>query len=111
MLIRSYGKLGEQVERYKKTLVGDDKKLQENSRSPFFKSCNFLETEDGEAEAIEISMGNKTVTDDKPTPMAVAILSNSKLHFLKVVYEVIYKYFIPGSFRLCYCDTDSIAIG
>ena len=56
-------------------------------------------------------MKPKKVTDDKPVVMAAAILSNSKLHFLKFIYEVVFKFFKPGSYRLCYCDTDSIAIG
>ena len=42
--------------------------------------------------------------------MAVAILQSSKLHFLKFVYEVLYKYFQPGCIVLNYCDTDSLAI-
>ena len=79
--------------------------------SPFFKDQNELEMENGEIDAIEIIMKHKKLKDDKPVPMAAAILSNSKLHFLKFIYEVVYKYFIPGSFKLAYCDTDSIAIG
>ena len=67
--------------------------------------------ENGDHESVEITMTPKKVYDDKPVPMAAAILSNSKLHFLKFIYEVVYKYFIPNSFKLCYADTDSIAIG
>ena len=70
-----------------------------------------LDMENGEHEAVEITMTPKKVYDNKPIPMAAAILSNSKLHFLKFIYEVVYEFFVPGSFRLCYCDTDSIAIG
>ena len=91
--------------------MGDDGKLKKMAVSPFFKDDNFLEMENGEAGAIEIITKPKKVEDDKPVLMAAAILSNSKLHFLKFIYEVVYKYFIPGSFKLAYCDTDSIAIG
>ena len=66
--------------------------------------------EDGDHELIEISMAPKKVEDDKPIAMAAAILQNSKLHFLKFVYEVLHKYLIPGSFRLNYADTDSLCI-
>lgn len=79
--------------------------------SPFYKQVNLLEMENGESDIKEITMTPKTVYDDKPVAMAAAILSNSKLHFLKFIYEVVFKYFIPGSFKLAYCDTDSIAIG
>ena len=92
-------------------MIGDDAKLKKMVVSPFFKEENILEMENGESSAIEIVMKHKKVYDDKPVPMAAAILSNSKLHFLKFIYEVVYKYFVPGAFKLCYCDTDSIAIG
>ena len=70
-----------------------------------------MEQENGESESIEIIMDQKKVYDDKPVAMAAAILSNSKLHFLKFIYQVVFRFFKPGSFKLCYCDTDSIAIG
>ena len=99
------------MQRYSKTVIGDDAKLLQMKRSPFFKLENMLDMENGEHEAVEITMTPKKVYDNKPIPMAAAILSNSKLHFLKFIYEVVYEFFVPGSFRLCYCDTDSIAIG
>lgn len=58
-----------------------------------------------------MKMKPKKVYENKPVPMAAAISSNSKLHFLKFIYEVVYKFFEPGTFKLCYCDTDSIAMG
>ena len=66
--------------------------------------------EDGDHELIEITMTPKKVEDDKPIVMAAAILQNSKLHFLKFVYEVLYKFLRPGTFRLNYADTDSLCI-
>ena len=109
--LSSYGKLGENVQKYSKTVVGDDCKLQKLQASPFYETVNFLEMENGAVNLNEISMKPSKVYDDKPVPMAAAILSNSKLHFLRFIYEVVFKYFKPGSFKLCYCDTDSIAIG
>ena len=103
--------MGENVQKYNKTTIGDDAKLKKMVVSPFFKEENILEMENGESSAIEITMKSRKIYDDKPVPMAAAILSNSKLHFLKFIYRVVYRYFIPGSFKLCYCDTDSIAIG
>ena len=107
----SYGKLGENVQRYSKTVIGDDAKLRKMHVSPFFQSENFLDMENGDHDLVEIKMKPRKVYDNKPVPMAAAILSNSKLHFLKFIYEVVFKYFVPDAFKLCYCDTDSIAIG
>ena len=70
-----------------------------------------LDQENNEHDLVEISMKQKTIRDDKPIAMSAAILANSKLHFLKFIYEFVYKFFIPGSFVLAYCDTDSIALG
>ena len=105
-----YGKLGEAVARYTTTKIGDDNFHRKQSRSAFFKSENILTQEDGDHELIEISMTPKTVDDDKPIAMATAILQNSKLHFLKFVYEVLWKFLKPDSFRLNYADTDSLCI-
>ena len=103
--------MGENVSRYSNTIIGDDAKLKLKSVSPFFKHENFLNMENGDHDSVEITMKPKKVYDNKPVPMAAAILSNSKLHFLRFIYEVVFKFFTPGSFKLCYCDTDSIAIG
>ena len=35
----------------------------------------------------------------------------SKILFVNFIYDFVGKYLIPGSFKLSYCDTDSIAIG
>ena len=84
--------------------------LEKKSQSPFFRDGNLLDQENADHDLVEISMRPKTVVDDKPICMSAAILSNSKLHFLKFIYEFVYKFFIPGSFILSYCDTDSICI-
>ena len=93
------------------TAVGDDQFLERKARSPFYRNSNLLDQENSDHDLIEVSMRPKTITDDKPIHMSAAILSNSKLHFLKFIYEFVYVFFIPGSFVLSYCDTDSICIG
>lgn len=105
-----YGKLGEKVHTYTRTVIGDDKKLAREAKSAYFKSENLLTMENGEHECVEISMDYAKIEDDKPLIMAKAILQHSKLHFLKFVYEVLWKYFTLGSFKLNYCDTDSLCI-
>ena len=103
--------MGEACQRYTHTYLADNAKTMKLRKSPFHKNTNPLETEDGQYSFYEVTMKPKKVTDDKPVVMAAAILSNSKLHFLKFIYEVVFKFFKPGSYRLCFCDTDSIAIG
>ena len=75
------------------------------------KDHNILLQEDGNYEAIEIENFKRKVNNDKPIVMANCILQNSKLHFLKFVYNVLWKFFIPGSLVLSYADTDSLCIG
>jgi hypothetical protein len=105
-----YGKMGENVEKYTQTRLGDDKRFKFASRSALFKSANILTKENGEHDLIEIDSRPRKVKDDKPVIMAKAILQNSKLHFLRFVYEVLWVHFIPGSIVLNYADTDSLCI-
>ena len=78
-----YGKLGESVKKYTKTKLVDDKRLKIDQKSAFFKDAHPLVDEEGEHEICEVDMQPKSVIDNKPLPMAVAILQNSKLHFLR----------------------------
>lgn len=78
-----YGKLGESVKKYTRTKLVDDQRLKTDQKSAFFKDSHPLVTEDGEHEICEVDMQPRIVTDDKPLPMAVAILQQSKLHFLR----------------------------
>ena len=91
-------------------VVGDDRRLQRLSKSPLFKSDTAIAKEDGECDFIEIEMKPRKVVDDKPLAMGVAILQHSKLLFLRFVYEVLFEFILPGSLKLNYCDTDSLAI-
>ena len=97
--------------KYRNTTIGTEKQLKRASMSTFFKGENFLNMENQDYDLIEIFKTPRRVVDDKPIVMAAAILENSKLHFLKFIYEVVFRFFIPGTFRLCYADTDSMCIG
>ena len=46
--------------------------------SPFFKTENFLNMENGEYDMVEIKMTPKKVYDNKPVPMAAKILVRQK---------------------------------
>ena len=106
----SYGKLGERVDRYRTTKLVDDAKFAKLASSPLFKDAITLDQEDGDHELIEVSSLRRKTLDEKPVNMSKAILSNSKQIFLEFVYLCLYKFLKPGSFRLNYCDTDSLAI-
>ena len=105
-----FGKTGEDVQKYTKTYYGDDKKLKRLHKSALYEQHHTLTTEDGDYDLIEITMKPRKITDNKPILMAVKILQDSKLHFLKFIYNVLFKYMRPGSLKLNYCDTDSIAM-
>ena len=93
-----------------KVIVGDSRRLQQLSKNPLFKSDVAMVKESGESDFIEIEMKPRKVIDDKPLAMGVAILQHSKLLFLRFVYEVLWEFCEPGSLKLNYCDTDSLAI-
>ena len=78
-----YGKLGESVKKYTSTRLVDDARLKIDQKSAFFKDSHPLLDENGDHEMCEIDMQPRKVVDNKPLPMAVAILQNSKLHFLR----------------------------
>lgn len=105
----AYGKFGERVDRTK-TVLGNDRKLQRLTKSALYKSDTVLAKEDGSHDTIEIEMDPRKIIDDKPITMAVAILQQSKLLFLMFVYDILWTYLVPGSFKLNYADTDSLCI-
>ena len=85
----SYGKMGESVERYRKTSIHtDDAKVVLQKRSALFQNSNEIVTEGGLLVDHELSKLNSTVNDNKPVHLAVAILQNAKLLFLR--------YFLSG---------------
>ncbi|CAG5101819.1 Oidioi.mRNA.OKI2018_I69.chr1.g14.t1.cds [Oikopleura dioica] len=104
-----FGKAIEQVDR-PNTKFNNDKQLKKSIIKPTFKSHETLSQENGEYEISEVIFDKLRIKDDKPTVLGVAILQNSKLHFLSFVYKFLHKYLRPGSYKLNYCDTDSLAI-
>ena len=80
----SYGKMGESVERYRSTSIHtDDGKVVAAKRSALFRNSDEIVTEGGRLVGHEISKLNSTVNDNKPVHLAVAILQNAKLLFLR----------------------------
>ena len=55
-------------------------------------------------------MRKRTIYDDKPCHVALAILQWSKILFLRFMY-FLSDHLEPGSFRPAYCDTDSMCLG
>ena len=69
-----------------------------------------LELEDGTCEMAEIKLQKPKIEDNKPIAVGNAILQYSKLLLLKFAY-FLERSLKKGSFRICYCDTDSLALG
>ena len=90
--------------------MAETNKLKKYAVKPLFENYVELGLEDGTSEMIEIKMKKKQITDDKPIVIGLAILQLSKLLFIKFVYfmENCLK---QGSYKLLYCDTDSMAFG
>ena len=101
--------MGERIDRPITKLVNDTR-LQRLTKSALYRSDTVLTQENGDHEIIEVEMDAHKVVDDKPIIMAVTILQNSKLLFLKFVYEVLHKYIQRDSIKLNYADTDSLCI-
>ena len=102
--------MGENPTRYTNTKIVSNDKLIKCISSPFHKDLHPLNSEVDELEYIEVQQVPKKVADKKPVQMSIAILQHSKLQFLKYIYWL-HKHLTPGSYVLCYADTDSICIG
>jgi len=85
--------------------------LRKQSAKKTFKHFSSLEQEDGDSDFYEISRHTSRVKDNKPLPMCVAILQQSKLLFLRFIYDCVFEFFEKDTYKLCYCDTDSMALG
>ena len=82
----SYGKTGEAVSKYRETsIIYDDDEFVAARRSALYKSDSAVMSEENEQVAHEVSKMKNSVVDDKPVHVAVAILQNAKLLFLRYV--------------------------
>ena len=80
----SYGKTGEAVSKYRDTsIIYDDDEFVAARRSALYKSDSAVMSEENEQVAHEVSKMKNSVVDDKPVHVAVAILQNAKLLFLR----------------------------
>ena len=80
----SYGKTGEAVSKYRETsIIYDDDEFVAARRSALYKSDSAVMSEENEQIAHEVSKMKNSVVDDKPVHVAVAILQNAKLLFLR----------------------------
>ncbi|CAG5104401.1 Oidioi.mRNA.OKI2018_I69.chr1.g1235.t1.cds [Oikopleura dioica] len=104
-----YGKMGEIVDRPRVNFCNEDQ-VARAAQKPHYKFSEPLTREDGDYELSQVTMEKAKILDDKPVVLAVAILQQSKLLFLRFVYDFLHKYLEKGSFKLNYCDTDSLAI-
>jgi len=88
----------------------DESQLERAAQKAHYKFSEPLTREDGDYELTQVTMKKLRIIDDKPIVLAVAILQQSKLLFLQFVYDFLFKFLEEGSFKLNYCDTDSLAI-
>ena len=74
-----------------------------------YKDHTDLEMEDEESSLAEVSLLKHKIQDDRPVHVGLAILQYSKLRLLEFV-SFLEKYLEKGSFKICYCDTDSLCV-
>ena len=96
--------------RYTHTKIVDNSKLMKCIASPFHTDFSPLKSEIDDLEYFEVQQKPRKIIDRKPVHVGIAILQHSKLHFLRFIYWL-NAHLVPGSFVLCYADTDSIFLG
>ena len=110
-MILGYGKCGENCTKHTSTeVVFEESKANKLGRKAFFVNEKEFCDESGDVKGYEIKMRKRTIYDDKPVHVAVAILQWSKILFLRFMY-FLKDHLVPGSFRASYCDTDSMCLG
>ena len=103
--ISGYGKCAENVLLHKKhKIVTQKKKLQKEFAKPTYVREKTFTNEKDEFQGCEIELRKRSIKDNKPVHLGVAILQHSKLLLLRFMYDL-QKHLIPGSFRPVYCDT------
>ena len=79
----SYGKMGECVDKYRDTIISiDDDEILKKKVSALYKSSNDILV-DGDVIGSEISSLKNQTADSKPVHVAVAILQNAKMLFIR----------------------------
>ena len=96
--------------RYTHTKIVSNSKLMKCIASPFHTDFCPLKSEVDDLEYFEVQQKPRKIIDRKPVHVGIAILQPSKLHFLRFVYWI-HDHLVPGSFVLCYADTDRLFLG
>ena len=109
ILFSNYGKFLEDVRRHKKTKIVSHDCLEKYCKKAMYLDHTDLEMEDNESTLSEITMLKHKIQDDRPVHIGLAILQYSKLRLLEFV-SLLEDFLEPGSFKLTYCDTDSLCV-
>ena len=95
--------------RYSKILLENPENVQTYMKQALFLDAVELELEDGSCEMVEVKLQKAKIEDKKPIVIGNAILQYSKLLLLKFAY-FLERVLLEGSYKICYCDTDSLAL-
>ena len=95
--------------RYSKILLEKPEDVQTYMKQALFLDSVELELEDGSCEMVEVKLQKAKIEDKKPIVIGNAILQYSKLLLLKFAY-FLERVLLEGSYKICYCDTDSLAL-
>ena len=105
----NYGKLLEDPSRHNRVKMIPNEKLEVYAKKAMYKGHIDHETEDQESVLTEVTMMKQKILDDRPIHVGLAILQLSKLKLLTFV-NFLEKYLDKNAFKICYVDTDSVAL-
>ncbi|CAG5081146.1 Oidioi.mRNA.OKI2018_I69.PAR.g9798.t1.cds [Oikopleura dioica] len=79
-------------------------------RNPLLKQMETLKSDGHRVDPLhEVSFKKKRIIEDLAIHIQIFVYQNSKLLFFKFL-DVLRKYMREGSYRFCYCDTDSFLL-
>ena len=102
------GRFGLNLERQRNTKFALETNLKSNVRTPLVERYHAVNAE-YETGVFEIIKKKAKITDSVAVHCSLFVYQLSKLHFLNFVL-VLHEYLREGSYRLVYCDTDSLMI-
>ena len=103
------GRFGMDVARHKSTKFVTEKNLTRNIRTPLTERYENLKSTEFQPSVYEVVKNKKVIVDQIPVAISLFIYENSKLHFFRFVL-MLHEFLVPGSYRLQYCDTDSLML-
>ena len=102
------GKFGLNKSRFRHCSFVREENLAIHTRQAHCEKQKSLETE-FKTGLHEVCKKYRTIHDDVPVHVSLFVYQRSKLLFFRFIVTL-HEYLVPGGFKICYCDTDSILL-